>query len=79
MQPRIKINKCMDSREEALLWNKLAVYVQLARTGISMKGRTKDPQAREHKMEAEGEAKKRKNTTPQLHRLDCITSSAGVN
>lgn len=65
MQPRIKIVKRMDSYKEALLWNKFAVYVQSGRTGTSMKGRTKDPQAQEHKMESRRRGKKEKK--PPTH------------
>lgn len=62
MQTRIKIIKLIDSCQEALLWNSLSVYVQLARTGTSKKSRTKDAQAQEHKMESRRRGKKEKKT-----------------
>lgn len=63
MQPRIKINRLLDSRKEALLWNRLVVYVQSIGQSwnLHMRGRTKDHQAQEHKMENRMRGKKQKN------------------
>lgn len=64
MQTRIEIIKLIDSCQDDLLWNSLAVYVQMARIGASMKSRTKDARAQEHKMERRRGKRKKKPPTP---------------
>jgi len=51
MQLRTKINRLLDSHKEALLWNRLVVYVQsvVQSWNLHMTGRTKDHQAQDGK------------------------------